>query len=95
VRCRNSELRITASVIRVDSAMSAFWPSSDGSPISGDCRFEIIHASDVLDDIVTGTIPNIHAEREVGLCLHGAAPGEKQGFVDGGCYHHAIGVRTE
>jgi hypothetical protein len=35
------------------------WPSSDGSPISCDCRFEIIHASDVLDDIVTGTIPNI------------------------------------
>ena len=48
------------------------WPSSDGSPISCDCRFEIIHASDVLDDIVTDTIPNVDAKREVSLRLHGA-----------------------
>ena len=50
------------------------WPSSDGRPISCDGRFEIIHASDVLDDIVTGAIPNIDAECEVGLRLHGAPP---------------------
>jgi hypothetical protein len=45
-----------------------------GPPIRCDCRFEIIHASDILDDGVTGTIPNIHAKREVGLHLHGALP---------------------
>jgi hypothetical protein len=28
----------------------------------------------VLDDVVTRTIPNIHAKREVGLRLHGAPP---------------------
>jgi hypothetical protein len=28
-------------------------------------RFRIIDASDVLDDVLTGTIPNIDAEREV------------------------------
>jgi hypothetical protein len=28
----------------------------------------------VLDDVVIGTIPNIDAECEVGLRLHGAAP---------------------
>jgi hypothetical protein len=38
-----------------------------GPPIRCDCRFEIINASDMLDDVVTGTIPNIHAKREVWL----------------------------
>jgi hypothetical protein len=46
------------------------WPSSDGRPIGCDRRFEIIDASDLLDDVVTGTIPNIDAKREVGLRLH-------------------------
>jgi hypothetical protein len=52
-----------------------FWPSSDGRPIGCDCRFEIIDAGDVLDDVVTRTIPNIDAECEVGLRLH-VAPRE-------------------
>jgi hypothetical protein len=53
------------------------WPSSDGRPVGCDRRFEIIDASDVLDDVVTGAIPNIHAKREVGLRLHGASPDSK------------------
>ena len=48
------------------------WPSSECRPIGCDGRFEIIDASDVLDDVVTGIIPDINAEREVGLRLHGA-----------------------
>jgi hypothetical protein len=31
-------------------------PSSNGRPIRCDRRFEIIDASDVLDDVVTGTM---------------------------------------
>jgi hypothetical protein len=46
------------------------WPSSDGRPVGCDCRFEIIDAGDVLDDVVTRTIPNIDAECEVRLRLH-------------------------
>ena len=38
-----------------------------GPPISCDCRFD---ASDMFDDVVTRTIPNIDAECEVGLRLH-------------------------
>jgi hypothetical protein len=41
-----------------------FWPSADACPIGCDRRFEIIDASNVLDDAVTGTIPNIDAERD-------------------------------
>jgi hypothetical protein len=56
-------------------------------PNKCDCCFEIIHASDVLDDVVTGTIPNIHAKREVGLRLH-VAPTESNG-----CREHKAGTR--
>src|SRR5689334_18666701 len=59
------------------------WPSSDGSPIRCDCRFQIIDAGDVLDDVVTSSIPNIDAEREVGLRLHRVAPPNR---FQGGCY---------
>jgi hypothetical protein len=48
------------------------WPPDGGRPLGCNRRFEIIDASDLLDDVVTGTIPD--AEREVGLRLHGAAP---------------------
>jgi hypothetical protein len=51
----------------------------DRRPIGCDRRFEIIDASDVLDDVVTGTIPNIDAKREVGLRLHGRPPGKRNG----------------
>jgi hypothetical protein len=57
------------------------WPSSDGGPIGCDRRFEIINTSDVFDDVVTGTIPNIDAEREVGLRLHGAAPVRRRSML--------------
>jgi hypothetical protein len=65
-----------------------FWPSSDGRPIGCDCRFEIIDAGYVLDDVVTRTIPNIDAECEVGLRLHVAPPSN-------GCTEDATTVRTE
>jgi hypothetical protein len=51
-----------------------FWPSSDGRPIRCHCGLEVVDASDVLDDIVTGTIPNVDAETEIGLRLHGGRP---------------------
>jgi hypothetical protein len=56
------------------SARGAWLESSDGTPISCDRRFEIIDASDVLDDVVTGTIPSIDAERETGLVFTAFAP---------------------
>ena len=62
------------------------WPSPHGRPIGRDRRFEIINAGDVLDDVVTGTIPNIDAEREVGLRLHGAVPASAMGALGGRCY---------
>jgi hypothetical protein len=49
-------------------------PSPDGAPIGRDRRLEIIDSSDVLNDAVTGIIPDIDAESEVGLRLHGVAP---------------------
>jgi len=47
-------------------------------------RRPIVNASDVLDDVVTDTIPGINAEREIGARLHSAAPGERYGCVGGG-----------
>jgi hypothetical protein len=47
------------------------WPSTDCSPIGCDRRFEIIDPGDVLDEVVTGTVPNIDPEGEVGLRFHG------------------------
>jgi hypothetical protein len=35
------------------------------------CPFEVVHASDVLDDAVAGVVPDVHAEGEVGLGFHG------------------------
>src|SRR5262249_34387187 len=57
-------------------------PSSDGTPISCDCRLEIIDTGDVLNDVVASIVPDIDAEREVGLRFHGPAPGSRSA----GCY---------
>jgi hypothetical protein len=49
-------------------------------------RFKIINAGDVLDDVVTGIIPNIDAEREVGSSSSRRSPP----CVGGGCYRQSI-----
>src|SRR5947209_3647761 len=50
------------------------WPARYGCPVGGLCYLEVVHASDMLNDAVACVIPDVHAEGEVDLGLHGASP---------------------
>jgi hypothetical protein len=47
------------------------WPTRHGCPVGRLGNFEIINASDVLNDAVAYVIPDVHTEGEVRLGLHG------------------------
>jgi bifunctional non-homologous end joining protein LigD len=48
-------------------------PTGHGCPVGRFSYFEVIHASNVLDDAGAGLVPDVHTEGEVRLGLHGQA----------------------
>jgi bifunctional non-homologous end joining protein LigD len=48
-------------------------PTRHGCPVGRFSHLEVIHASNVLDDAVASLVPDVHAEGEVRLGLHGQA----------------------
>jgi hypothetical protein len=48
-------------------------PTRHGWPVGRFSHLEVIHASNVLDDAGAGLVPDVHAEGEVRLGLHGQA----------------------
>ena len=49
------------------------WPARDRRSVGRLRNLEVIDASDVLKDAVRGAVPDVHAEGEVSLGLHGAS----------------------
>ena len=70
-------MKMTARIILIGAAaLSVLYPSAalarrDEGPIRSDRHAMIIEASDVLNYAVASGVPNIDAEGEVGLGLHG------------------------
>jgi hypothetical protein len=48
-------------------------PTRHGRPVSRFRHLEVRHAGNVLDDAVASLVPDVHAESEVRLGLHGQA----------------------